>query len=410
MRQLFRNRAVRAAAVFLAAVIVFLPAGQADAAVVGRGARSTAAGAQTSGGTAAAGTGQSSGNTSLSSGTAAGNQSGAVAGAPESSAAEGSAAAVTGSAASGAAENTESLGAVVEATAPAGAAAGSNTLSEPRVVTTTLFGGGELMMLSPDSASQMEAFLITTKSGKVIVVDGGTENETEHLKQAILKRGGRVSAWLVTHPHSDHVGAMTKILNDENSGITVDAVYYHYLPIEWYQANEAYRADMVSQNLAALSKLSPSVNHPNIQKGDVIDVDDVRITVMNSPYEFQVNAINNSSVAYRVELNGKRILFLGDMGVPAGNSLLNEYKDSLGELKADIVQMAHHGEQGVDRNVYEAVRPQITLWCCPEWLWDNDSGSGANSGPWKTLEVRGWMRQLGVKTYVIAKDGDQVLR
>ena len=48
--------------------------------------------------------------------------------------------------------------------------------------------------------------------------------------------------------------------------------------------------------------------------------------------------------------------------------------------------------------------------CCPEWLWNNDNGGGMNSGPWKTLEARGWMRQMGVKTHVVEKDGDQILR
>ena len=91
---------------------------------------------------------------------------------------------------------------VVQAVPPAGAVgtvAGANA-GGPKVVTNSLFNGGELMMLSPDSASQMESFLITTKSGKLIMIDGGTENETEHLKQVLQSKGGHVSAWLITHP------------------------------------------------------------------------------------------------------------------------------------------------------------------------------------------------------------------
>ena len=301
---------------------------------------------------------------------------------------------------------------VVETVPPAGAVgtvAGANS-GGPKVVTNSLFSGGELMMLSPDSASQMESFLITTKNGSLIMIDGGTENETEHLKQVLQSKGGHVSAWLITHPHSDHVGALTKILNDPASGITVDAVYYNFADMQWYHANEEYRAQMVADCMAALSKLSPSQNHPNIQKGDIITVDDVNIRVMNQPYLFQTNAINNSSVAFRVDMGGKRIMFLGDMGIPAGNSFLNEYRNELHELRADIVQMSHHGEHGVDHNVYEAIQPKVCLWCCPEWLWNNDNGGGMNSGPWKTLEARSWMRQLGVKTHVVEKDGDQILR
>ena len=98
------------------------------------------------------------------------------------------------------------------------------------------------------------------------------------------------------------------------------------------------------------------------------------------------------------------------MAVPAGNSLLNEYRDNPDELRAEIVQMAHHGEHGVDEKVYQAVAPHTCLWCCPGWLWDNDNGGGVNSGPWTTMETRAWMRNLKVRTHVVAKDGDQILR
>ena len=318
--------------------------------------------------------------------------------------------ATDGPAAAAGAQVTSAAGTAVM-TASTGTSAEVNAAGAggPKIVTTSLFGGGELMLIGSQAASQNESFLITSKSGKHIMVDGGLPEDTEHLKEVLRQRGGKVDAWLITHPHSDHVGALTNILNDPASGITIDAIYYNFAPIEWYWANEEYRAQMVVDCMAALSNLSPSVNHPNIRKGEVINVDDVRITVMNEPYLFQTNAINNSSVAYRVELNGRRIMFLGDMGVPAGNSFLNEYKDNLSELKAEIVQMSHHGEHGVDRNVYEAIGAHTCLWCCPQWLWDNDNGGGVNSGKWTTLEVRGWMRDLKVRTHVVAKDGDQIL-
>ncbi len=336
--------------------------------------------------------------------------SGTTGTATDGPAAAAGAAAVTTAGSSAAAVTAESSPAAAGASAAAVQGTGTAGTAAPKVVTNSLFGGGELMLIASREASQNESFLITTKSGKHIMVDSGLPGDAEHLKQVLRERGGHVDVWLITHPHSDHVGALIGILNDPASGITIDSVYYNFAPIEWYWANEEYRAQMVVDCMAALSSLSPSVNHPNIQKGDVIDVDDVRITVMNAPYLFQTNAINNSSVAYRVELNGRRILFLGDMAVPAGNSLLNEYRDNPDELRAEIVQMAHHGEHGVDEKVYQAVAPHTCLWCCPGWLWDNDNGGGVNSGPWTTMETRAWMRNLKVRTHVVAKDGDQILR
>ena len=78
---------------------------------------------------------------------------------------------------------------------------------------------------------------------------------------------------------------------------------------------------------------------------------------------------------------------------------------STDKLKADYVQMAHHGQNGVDKPFYEAVNPTACLWCTPQWLWDNDAGKGFNTHCWKTVTVRGWMDELGVKEHYVMKDG-----
>lgn len=84
--------------------------------------------------------------------------------------------------------------------------------------------------------------------------------------------------------------------------------------------------------------------------------------------------------------------------------------ECLNELDSDYVQMAHHGQNGVTYEFYQAVSPKYCLWPTPEWLWNNDNGGGYNSGPWKTLETREWIEKLDVEENYIAKDGDKVIR
>lgn len=269
-------------------------------------------------------------------------------------------------------------------------------------------GGAEIMLLQNQTDSQMMSYIVTTNTGELIVVDGGLPEDAQHLSDIIKSKGGRVSAWLITHPHSDHVGAITKLINEGLNGITVDGIYYKYMDMDWYVRNEAYRSQMVADSAAAFEKLDPAVRHGDIKKGDVIEVGNAKIHVLNDPYQFTVNAINNSSVAYRVDINGKRILFLGDMGPEAGESLKNEIPAE--ELQADYVQMAHHGQYGVNRDVYELIRPKVCMWNAPAWLWDNDNGAGKGSGTYLTLEVRAWMEELGVKSHYVIKDGDQIIK
>ncbi len=265
-----------------------------------------------------------------------------------------------------------------------------------------ILNGGKIILLRSNTESQMMGYIIRSKNGKLIVVDGGLEADAVHLKEMLKEEGGKVDAWLITHPHSDHVGALINVLNDKDSAITIGGIYYHLTDLNWYKRNEAYRADYVEKFIKSLANASPSILHSKIKYGDIIDLDDVKIHVMNSPYLFNVNAINNSSIAYRVDMSGKRIMFLGDMGEQGGDCLLRDVPRD--ELKSDIVQMAHHGQYGVSKKVYEAISPSIAMWNSPEWLYNNTSGK------YLTLEVRKWMQEIGVKRNYVMKDGDQIIK
>ena len=96
-------------------------------------------------------------------------------------------------------------------------------------------------------------------------------------------------------------------------------------------------------------------------------------------------------------MNGKSILFLGDMSSEGGKRLLQYEKD---DLKADIVQMAHHGQAGVDEDVYKAISPSIALWPTPKWLYNQSDDS-----QYRINETKGWMNKLGTRSYVVLSSG-----
>lgn len=270
-----------------------------------------------------------------------------------------------------------------------------------------MLGGAKLTLLSNQTASQMLSVVIQTSKGSLIVIDGGTPGDSAYLLDTIRAKGGKVAAWLITHPHSDHVGALTEIINHPDSQITIENIYYSFADPAWYRANEDYRADTVEKLVKSFESVPAKNLHGDIKKGQEILVDNIKITVMNNPYLFENNAINNSSVAYKLLINGKTILFLGDMGVEAGDRLVADLTKE--ELKSDILQMAHHGQAGVSQQVYEAIAPKICLWPTPDWLWNNDNGGGPESGPWSTSQTKIWMDQIGVNMNYIIKDGDQTL-
>lgn len=123
--------------------------------------------------------------------------------------------------------------------------------------------------------------------------------------------------------------------------------------------------------------------------------------------EITNNAINNSSMVIQMKVNHKRILFLGDTGVESSEKLIKNQRKN---LKADILQVAHHGQKGATEELYKIVKPEICLWPTQEWLWDNNFNGTEDFGPWKTKETRKWMEDLKVKQNYVAKDGIQNIK
>ena len=84
--------------------------------------------------------------------------------------------------------------------------------------------GAELDLLKSQSDGQMSSSVIVSPSGGVIVVDGGRAEDEQHLVDTINAHGGRVSLWLITHPHDDHLGALTKILDTNPRPVQIDKI------------------------------------------------------------------------------------------------------------------------------------------------------------------------------------------
>lgn len=275
-------------------------------------------------------------------------------------------------------------------------------------ISTTISSGaggvGELWMLASTTGAQNLSIVVKSPHGKLIVVDGGWEADANKLATLILQQGGKVDAWLITHPHEDHVGALYTILNDTGRKIKIDKIYCSLATPDWYRQVSPTGAGIADQLLNAFTKLPVGTVTNSIGRGTEINIDDVNIRVLNNRGVYTYNGVNNSSLVYKIRVSGQSILILGDLAYDGGKDLIKTC--AAAELKSDIVQMAHHGQQGVDQDAYALIAPTTCLWPSPAWLWNNDNGGGVGSGPWGTLTTRAWMDALKVKDNRSLKDGD----
>ncbi len=265
-------------------------------------------------------------------------------------------------------------------------------------------------MLQSVKNSQMNSFLITTESGKVIAIDGGWKQDAgkflRYLRDLTGEAVPHVDAWFLTHPHLDHIDAFKEMMEFHRDEVSVDRVYFHF-PSSTFLAADESSVQTMEEFYHVLPLFADRVRF--VSGGDKLDVGEAHFDILYThDFEFKGNVCNNSCLVFRMTLGGKSVLFLGDCGVEAGQKILRLWGES-GILKSDLCQMAHHGQNGCDKEFYQAVAPTACIWCTPDWLWDNNVGKGFNTHIFKTVEVRGWMDELGVKTHYVMKDGDQMI-
>ncbi len=306
---------------------------------------------------------------------------------------------------------------------------------------------------------QNMSYVIRTSKGKTIVIDGGWANlDSDNLFAYLQKVTGdptpHVDAWFLTHPHTDHYGALVGIANNYASQITVDT-FYHRMPttaeINKYFYNDepdtiiggcskVYNAVKKLKNSQGGSTASVSLNTVHSGKcNSSFDFDEVHFDILmtcedvfwgcdniTTKYsgtketashnytnetiaQLTADNLNNSSVVFRVTMGGKTILFMGDAAQSAG-IMLKRYHDAnkadsskYFNLKSDIVQIAHHGTNAVQRVVYQAIDPDIALWPTPKWCYNAPSTAGVTQ-----YYVRQWTKALGTVDFVSC-DGPQVL-
>ena len=190
-------------------------------------------------------------------------------------------------------------------------------------------------------------------------------------KHAADPKNIEVAAWLITHPHSDHAGGLfdmalgyygykgqkhTVMPKEIKQYVKIDKLIYN-APDNLPDCNREHWIPEIIKQFKIKNVIKA---HP----GQVFHFADLTFTVFGSldliVEQGGIGNTNHLSLSIKVEFNGKTALLMGDSEAKPNAQLSVIYKEL---LKADILQLAHHGYGGTGSNdVNSYCNPSMVLW------------------------------------------------
>lgn len=186
---------------------------------------------------------------------------------------------------------------------------------------------------------QADAVVVRAPEGQTALIDAGRADPLVLLAQLGIEQ---IDLLVATHPHADHIGGMTRVLNA--------------LPVLFYMDNGKTHTTATYQRLLIALQRRPEITYLAAEPR-TIGLGSVALEVLPLP---QADAVdhNNRSVGLIVTFGEFRVFLSGD-------SEVDELRHFLAEgvvPDVTVLKAPHHGsDNGYTREFLEAARPEVVV-------------------------------------------------
>ncbi|MBQ7922526.1 MAG: hypothetical protein IJ325_08115 [Clostridia bacterium] len=213
-----------------------------------------------------------------------------------------------------------------------------------------------------------QLLFVKLADNSLLVIDGGHDpapNSAEFMRLARELTGTpegekvRIACWFITHGHGDHIWGFNRILNEYADQLTLERIMYNHrangptIPVP--------PADKYPDILYHIPRTGETIQFGTLTM-DVLYTHEDSVDTTYSVYT--TDEYNDSSTVLRINFDGKTCIILGDSDKKVEEVLLNYYPEE--QLKADVVQLAHHGINYLGK-LYRAIDAEIALAPCQLW-------------------------------------------
>ncbi|MDE7261759.1 MAG: leucine-rich repeat protein [Oscillospiraceae bacterium] len=215
-------------------------------------------------------------------------------------------------------------------------------------------GDGRLHILAPSltvpdcPGKTGDCTLLVFPAGRTMLIDAGLSLSREHVLSMLMDLGlKRLDAFLLSHPHPDHIGNALDVAE--------------YCAIGTYYSAAMPPTEAEAELTACLRALGAEIRPP-LRTGDRWELDGVTLEVFHPGEDMPEaagEAVNDCSILLKLTYGESSYLTGGDLYTGMEASLVRRYGP---RLRADVMKTNHHGLYTSNSRLWlETVSPRLAL-------------------------------------------------
>jgi competence protein ComEC len=168
---------------------------------------------------------------------------------------------------------------------------------------------------------QADSIFIELPNGQTLLIDAGDSKNGNQVVNYVKSLGySQLDYVVATHPHADHIGGMTTVINNLKIG-------------KFFMPEKEHTTKTFENMIDALALKSVDVFKAK-SGTDIIKIDGLRANVL-SPVSSYGDDLNNWSAVVKVVYKNNSFLFMGDAETKVEGQLSN--------IDVDVLKVGHHG-------------------------------------------------------------------
>ena len=182
---------------------------------------------------------------------------------------------------------------------------------------------------------QGDSIFLRSPNGKTMLVDAGTPDSFESIQNVLSEEGvTKLDVVVMTHPHSDHMGSMKRVIDNYNIGT-------------FYMPDAVNTTSSFDRMLSALEKKKVKTK---------VIWGSAKTTIKGADYQ---DNLNDMSVVIKVTYGETSLLLTGDAESYTEELMIASEKEL---LQADVLKIGHHGSSTSSSQAFlDAVQPKAVV-------------------------------------------------